>query len=252
MGTPVNLTVSPNYRGAVQPLELLKNTKTVEDAVRILLDLGKASQSKLVRFMDAIVEHLKSKNIISSYYDPGVKSYESAVRKGKQGYGHDNQVRTLTDPYRASIIVEQKEGIPLISTFIKEHSKDFGFEIVQERDSFQAPWSNGYRDINFRFSDKENQNLVGELQIQLCGIKKFTELAGHKAYEIARTLPKNDPTTPIIKKALESVTQYGYNKSASMVNIGCLEDIKSLHGGKRKQRKTRRSFRKRAHTRKSR
>lgn len=245
MSTPINLTVDKRFEASTQPASLFQGTNTLEEGVTRLLELATSSQKKLVRFMDVIVEHLKSNGIASSYYDPGIKSFDSALRKAKKGYGTPNQIRLLTDPYRASMIVEEKEGIKMVSAFIKSQAESFKFQIVYDRDSFNSPWSNGYRDINYKFADLENQGLVGELQIQLCGIKKFTELAGHKAYEIARELPRNDPTTPIIKKALESVTHYGYNKSTNMKNIGCLENIKSLHGGKR--RKTRQMKQRRKH-----
>ncbi len=248
MSTPINVTVNSRFESSTQPASLFANMATLEEGVTRLLELATSSQKKLVRFMDAIVADLKSKGVNSSYYDPGIKSFDSALRKAKKGYGTPNQIRLLTDPYRASMIVEENEGIKMVSEFIRNNAESFGFRIVYDRDTFNKPWSDGYRDINYKFSDIENQGLVGELQIQLCGIKKFTELAGHKAYEIARELPRNDPTTPIIKKALESVTHYGYNKSATMKNMGCLENIKSLHGGKRrksKQTRRRRTTRRR-------
>jgi hypothetical protein len=248
MSTPINVTVNARFESSTQPASLFQNMTTLEEGVTRLLELASSSQKKLVRFMDAIVADLKSKGINSSYYDPGIKSFDSALRKAKKGYGTPNQIRLLTDPYRASMIVEEKDGIKIISDFIRSNAQSFGFRIVYDRDTFNQPWSNGYRDINYKFADVENQGLVGELQIQLCGIKKFTELAGHKAYEIARELPRNDPTTPIIKKALEAVTHYGYNKSATMKNMGCLENIKSLHGGKR--RKTKQTRRRRTTRRK--
>jgi hypothetical protein len=237
MSTPINHTVNAKFESSVQPMSIVQNAKTLEEGVQKLLDLAPTSQKKLVRFMDNIVEFLKQKGIDASYYDPGIKSFDSALRKAKKGYGTPNQIRLLTDPYRASMIVEDKNGIQLINDYIKQNSEKNGFKIVYDKDTFKAPWSNGYRDINFKFSDIENQGLVGELQIQLCSIKKFTELAGHKAYEIARTLPRNDPTTPIIKKALENVTRYGYNKSAEATNIGCLKNVESLHGGRRTKRR---------------
>jgi predicted acetyltransferase len=249
MSTPINVTVNARFESSTQPASLFTGISSLEDGVTRLLELATSSQKKLVRFMDAIVANLKSQGIESSYYDPGIKSFDSAVRKAKKGYGTPNQIRLLTDPYRASMIVEQKEGIKMISDFIKSQADAFKFKIVYDRDTFNQPWSDGYRDINYKFADMENQGLVGELQIQLCGIKKFTELAGHKAYEIARELPRNDPTTPIIKKALESVTHYGYNKSANMKNIGCLENIKSLHGGKRRKTRQTKKHRKARSTR---
>ena len=250
MSTPINVTVNARFESSTQPAALFQNMTTLEEGVTRLLELATSSQKKLVRFMDAIVAKLKSKGINSSYFDTGIKSFDSALRKAKKGYGTPNQIRLLTDPYRASMIVEEINGIKMVSDFIRSNAESFGFRIVYDRDTFNKPWSNGYRDINYKFADIENQGLIGELQIQLCTIKKFTELAGHKAYEIARELPSNDPTTPIIKKALESITHYGYNKSATMKNIGCLENVKSLHGGKRRKGKGKQTRRRRRTTRK--
>jgi hypothetical protein len=105
---------------------------------------------------------------------------------------------------------------------------------VYAKNSFNAPWSNGYRDINYKFSDINNSGLVGELQLQLCAVKKFTELAGHKAYEVGRVLPEGSNN---VKKALNEVTKYGYNKVTKTPNSGCMSNISKLHGGKRKTRK---------------
>lgn len=113
----------------------------------------------------------------------------------------------------------------------------FGFDLVQINNTFDKPWKDGYRDINYRLSDRNNNGLIGELQLQLCAVKKFTEIAGHKAYEITRALP---PGSKNVKNALLEVTRYGYNKVTKSANSGCMKNINSMHGGKRKTQRRRR------------
>lgn len=132
------------------------------------------------------------------------------------------------------MILENLEAIKKAEKYIENNAENKGFKIVYDKNTFNKPWSNGYRDINYKFSDITNKGIVGELQLQLCAVKKFTEIAGHKAYEVARTLP---PGSNNIKKALEEVTQYGYNKVTKTTNSGCMSNISKIHGGRRKTRK---------------
>jgi hypothetical protein len=87
-------------------------------------------------------------------------------------------------------------------------------------------------------SDRNNSGLIGELQLQLCAVKKFTETVGHKAYEITRALPADKQN---VKNALLEVTKYGYNKVTKTANTGCMKNVAKMHGGKQKikRRKTR-------------
>ena len=235
MSTPINKNVAERFVKSTQPLSIVKGASSLEEGVKTLLALATKSQQNLVKFMDAIVEEVKKSGTQATYYDPGIKSYDSALRKAKKGYGIPNQIRLLTDPYRASMILGTYEGIKLAEDFINTNAEKYGFAIVYDKNTFNAPWSNGYRDINYKFSDKTNQGLVGELQIQLCAVKKFTETVGHKAYEIARELP---PGSNNVKKALEEVTKYGYNKVTKTSNSACMGNIDKIHGGKKNRRKT--------------
>lgn len=234
MSTPINKNVNARYEKSTQPLSIFENTNTLEDGVKALLSLAPTSQKSLVSFMEAIANEVKSLGGQATFYDPGIKSYESALRKAKKGYRIPNQIRLLTDPYRGSMILENLEAIKKAEEFIEANSERSGFKIVYDKNTFNHPWSNGYRDINYKFSDINNKGLVGELQLQLCAVKKFTEIAGHKAYEVARTLP---PGSNNVKKALEEVTQYGYNKVTKTQNTGCMGNISKMHGGRRKTRK---------------
>ena len=238
MTTPINKNVNTRFEKSTQPLSIFAKANTLEEGVQTLLSLAPISQMNLVKFMEAIANEVKSLGIQATFYDPGIKSYDSALRKAKKGYGIPNQIRLLTDPYRGSMILENLEAINTAEKFIETKSENYGFKIVYDKNTFNNPWSNGYRDINYKFSDTHNKGLVGELQLQLCAVKKFTEIAGHKAYEVARTLP---PGSNNVKKALEEVTKHGYNKVTTISNTGCMSNIKKMHGGKRKTRKHRKN-----------
>jgi hypothetical protein len=236
MSTPINKNVNARFEKSTQPLSIFENANTLEEGVNVLLSLAPVSQKNLVSFMEAIASEVKTLGIQATFYDPGIKSYESALRKAKKGYGIPNQIRLLTDPYRGSMILENLDAIKKAESYIEANAEKMGFKIVYDKNTFNHPWSNGYRDINYKFSDMNNKGLVGELQLQLCAVKKFTEIAGHKAYEVARTLP---PGSNNVKKALEEVTQYGYNKVTKSANTGCMSNITKLHGGRRKTRRYR-------------
>jgi hypothetical protein len=239
MTTPINKNVNARFVKSTQPAAIVADAETLEEGVKALLGLATASQRNLVTFMTAIAEEVKKSGIQATFYDPGIKSYESALRKAKKGYGVPNQIRLLTDPYRGSMILGTYEGIKQAEAFITKSANDYGFEIVYDKNTFNQPWSNGYRDINYKFADKTNQGLVGELQLQLCAVKKFTEIAGHKAYEVARELPtgKNN-----VKAALEEVTRHGYNRVTVTPNASCMSNIEKLHGGRRRTRRQSRSY----------
>jgi len=237
MSTPINKTVNVKFEKSTQPLSIIENATTLESGIELLLKLAIASQKNLVEFMNAIANDIKSIGVQATFYDPGIKSYESALRKAKKGYGIPNQIRLLTDPYRGSMILENIEAIRKAEGFIKNNSEKYGFKIVYDKNTFNHPWENGYRDINYKFSDMNNQGLVGELQLQLCAVKKFTELVGHKAYEVSRTLSNGSNN---VKKALEEVTRYGYNKVSKIPNSDCMAHISNFHGGRQSKRRTRR------------
>ena len=209
--TIINKDCNPDFCDHQQPLELFTDINTLEKGVRRLLTLADTSQRKLIL---ALIQYKFNKNGIT-YYNPGVKSYESALRKAKASYGVPNQIRQLTDVYRASIIFDNPDQIDEILLEIKTILKNNKFEIVYEKNSFENPWNNGYRDINFKIKDLDNMNLIGELQINQCSVKLFTELIGHKAYEIKRVLNKN--TKNIVGPYLNQLTQYGYNKSSKEI-----------------------------------
>jgi len=172
MSTPINKNVDPKFEKSTQPLNIVNAASTLEEGVNALLSLATTSQNNLVTFMEAIVDEVKSIGVQASFYDPGIKSFDSALRKAKKGYGIPNQIRLLTDPYRGSMILENMDAIRKAEDFIRNSAKKYGFKIVFEKNTFNAPWSDGYRDINYKFADINNKLLVGELQLQLCAAIK--------------------------------------------------------------------------------
>lgn len=242
MGTNINFDVPDSFL-APQPKELFSDVNNLESGVKKLLALAVSSQDKLIIFLNAAAEKFKD-SINIKIINPGIKSEESALRKAKDGYGVPNRLLMLTDPYRATIITELLDDVYKLNKWIEENAKKYGFTIRWTRDYFKKPWSGGYREINIRLSDDTNQDLVGELQIHLCSVKKFSLLAGHKSHEIQRTLPEDNISKNKIKKALNQVTYYGYDLSEKSKNIGCLQNINSIQshmpkGGTRRRKNLR-------------
>ena len=165
---------------------------------------------------------------MAAYYDPNIKSYDSAVRRVKNSHGVPNQIRQLTDVYRASIILSQLDDIPITISLINDLFNKYNFKIVYFKNTFEKPWDDGYRDLNYRLKDLENQGLIGELQIQLCSVKKFTEEIGHKSYEIIREITDMEKKK-IITPYMNNLTRYGYDKAVSHNDSNCIDDFKKAY-----------------------
>jgi hypothetical protein len=222
--TPVNKKCNPEFCKEQQPEELFTEITTVEGGVSKLLKLATSSQTKLIKIIEELIVVLKTKNIISAYYNPNIKSYDSAVRKVKNSYGTSNQIRQLTDVYRASIILSKQDDINIAIPLITKLFDKYKFEVVYFKNTFENPWDDGYRDINYKLKDIDNGNLIGELQIQLCSIKKFTEEIGHKSYEIIREI-KEQSKKDTVKPYMNDLTKYGYDKAALSTDPKCIEDF---------------------------
>ena len=203
--TSINTTCDPKFCADQQPEEIFAGITTLEKGVEHLRYLAEKSQTKLVKMLGEVVTDGVT------FYDPDIKSYDSALRKAKASRGKPNQIRQLNDIFRASIIVDSIDLIPSVRKLLEnELFHKYKFEIVNFKDTFSNPWSNGYRDINYRLKDLGNHGIVGELQINLCSIKKFTEFIGHKAYEISRSLPADQKN--IVQPYLDKLTKFGYNE----------------------------------------
>ena len=140
-------------------------------------------------------------------------------------------IRALTDTYRGSIVTNDLESIlngKMVDS-IKVLLNASGFKVLLVRNTFLVPWEDGYRDINFRITDKKNQDLVGELQVHYCPVKKFTELIGHEAYEIIREIPDDDPTKPMVRQSLNRLTRRGYDKVMRERQEGCISSLSTVH-----------------------
>ena len=210
-----------------QPVSIFNNIKTLEEGVSHVLNLSIASQDKLIKMLSDIqIKFGKSVMI----FNPGVKSYESALNKVKNVSGAiKNQILRLIDGYRASILSEDIKNIPEILTHLDKLLPIYKFEKMSIANSFDRPWPNGYRDYNCRLRDIENEGLIGELQIHFCPIKFFSQTVGHKSYEILRTLDPNDPNTDNVKKALQTIATAGYNSALEIKDECCFDKIKELN-----------------------
>ena len=143
--TEINKDCDPEFCAFQQPLELFNDITNLEDGVKHLLTLAESSQERLINL---IVSNLVKPGI--SYYNPGIKGYDSALRKAKASYGTPNQIRQLTDCYRASIIFDDPKQLGVIYLNTKTLLNENRFEIIYEKNSFNEPWADGYRDINFK------------------------------------------------------------------------------------------------------
>jgi hypothetical protein len=215
-----------SYSGDPQTSQIFSEIKTIEEGVAQVLELSKVSQEKLIKMLENIKSSFEKSVMI---YNPGVKSYESALRKVQNATGEPNQILMLNDGYRASILCKNIDDIPNILSKIDEVLPEYKFEKLSVLDTFKAPWPNGYRDYNCRLKDNENNGLVGELQIHFCPIKFFSQTVGHLSYEILRTLDPNDPSTENVKNALQTIATAGYNSALKIRDDCCFDKITQLN-----------------------
>jgi hypothetical protein len=233
----IDLSCEEKYCNQQQPIELFNKNDTVETAVKDLLFMTHISQQKLEDMMN---DYVTTSNNTSIFYSPGIKTEESAIRKVNT---MNKQIRRLTDVYRGSIVLNDLKEIDTIDNKLNELFIKYKFKNVYFRDAFKKPWKDGYRDMNYKLADIENHNLVGELQIQYCPIKKFTEIVGHKSYEILRNMEKGKEKD-LVEENLNELTNYGYNNVFKNSDENCLNSLKSMEnnkvGGTRKQQLTKR------------
>ena len=213
------------YSGDPQTSQIFGKTKTLEEGVKHILKLSGSTQTKLIRMLENVKTKFGKSVII---FNPGVKSYESALRKAQNATGVPNQILRLNDGYRASILSEDIHIIPEILTYLDQLLPAHHFEKMSVLNTFEKPWPNGYRDYNCRLKDLENHGIVGELQIHFCPIKFFSQTVGHLSYEILRTLAPNDPNTENVKKALQTIATAGYNSALEIKDECCFDKINEL------------------------
>jgi hypothetical protein len=226
---PLSLDANEDHpHQARQIFEELNDSNSLEDAVKLLQLKAKPIQEELVSTCKAVGQKLTEGGF--RVYDPKVKSFESALRKSSASYGGPGRIRQLTDIYRASIVVETREHINLFDPETIEFKAILdrkGFTVIQFTNTFDTPWADGYRDLNMRVRH-ERTGMVGELQIHLCSVKKYTEIMGHKFYEVIRTVSKGK-----IKSHLQSwfnhISSAGYEQAMRYEDRDCLEQLDELH-----------------------
>lgn len=214
-----------SYSGDPQSSNIFSNITTIEEGVKEVLKLSDVSQKKLINMLENIKEKFGKSVMI---FNPGIKSYESALRKAQNETGIPNQILRLNDGYRASILSEDISIIPDILSEIDNLLPIYHFEKMSILDTFKKPWPNGYRDYNCRLKDTENHDLIGELQIHFCPIKFFSQTVGHLSYEILRSLDPNNPSTEDIKNALQKIATAGYNSALEIKDECCFDKINEL------------------------
>lgn len=119
MSTPINKSANDKFNKPSQPLNLVKNAQSLEEGVEKLVQMAPASQRQLVVFMEAAASAVRGFGVQATYYNPGIKSYESALRKAKKGYGFPGRIRLLTDTYRGSMILQNLHALEIAQNFIK-------------------------------------------------------------------------------------------------------------------------------------
>ena len=215
--------INLDVENTVQPIELVNKFKTTESAVKHLIKKGKKSQNKLLKVSKIVVKELNKLKIKSQINNPGVKTYTSSLSNIKR---NKNQILKLTDIFRASIIINDKKNLNKVKQLIKKFTKLNNFKILRIKDRFKNSVVMGYKDISFRLKDLENDNIIGELQINLCSIQKFNKIVGHVAYEKTRHLKKtkqNKNLTITINKIISK----GYENSLKWPEKNCLDEFKN-------------------------
>lgn len=227
--TSLDLEVQESFATTAQPREFFEKlgNASLKSAVQAILDAAGPVQRELADVVSMIGNSLCNGNYIK--YDPGTKSVASAVRKARR----NNRIREVTDVYRASLVVESLQEIegmvykqdktqPAVALvkLLEPHN----FKVVRFRNSFEAPWPDGYRDLQIHLRHKSG--LVGELQVHLCSVKKFTEMVGHKFYENLRVI-KDPQERESQEKFLNAISREGYNNALSWPDNCCLSGMRA-------------------------
>ena len=207
------------------------STLSIEGALELIFAKADRSQKTLLEYVRVLANHNGRGALV---VDPGVKSPETALDKliyrNVKTKGH---VRAITDVYRASIVVPT---LPAVYEVIKDMQENqCPFHILKINDMFLRPLQGGYRDVQVLLGDPANDGIVGELRIQLCRIKLFSDTVGHHMYEAVReirekankehrrlTYAENQVIDAIVKSSV-----HGYESvMASPQFSSCIGDLK--------------------------
>jgi hypothetical protein len=205
----------------VQPVEIFTAGTTIETAVSTLISHAKKSQIKLEKAINVFVKDYKD----SIVYSPGVKGKDSTVKKVINNY--KGQIRQIKDIYRAAIVFNSMQTIKKVDKTIGEFLEKYNFKIIRMDNTFDSPRSSGYRDINYNVADADNQNIVGELQIQFCPIKKFSALVGHKLYKLDHNFSRGT-IKELADSKINKLSYYGYNYAMKRSDPTCIADLKKM------------------------
>lgn len=207
---------------------------SIEGALETLYVKAQKSQKVLIEFATAIANKYGEGVVI----DPGVKNHETALDKILHRIPKfKGNVRTVTiDIYRASIVLPTLEDVYNVVKYIQSNSTLYHFGIVKTEDFFAKPKRGGYRDVSILISDQANDGLIGELRVQLCRIKMFSDMVGHHMYEVVRSIYEkantekrrttNDENRVI--EAIEESSRHGYDMvMSSQQYTSCVRDLKA-------------------------
>jgi len=233
--------INLDYENTHQPSSLFKNIKETKKGVKLLIKHGKKSQKRLITTYNSINKSLKSIKIDSYLNNPGTKTYNSCLDGINR---NNNQILKITDIFRASILINKKTDLKKVLKITTLALKDNNFEILRVNNRFDNKTTMGYKDINIRIKDLINNDLIGELQINLCSIQKFNKIVGHKSYEIIRSYPKNK-SKGLLEKNINKLMKHGYNNALKWNETNCLEEFK-INGEKplSKKKKKKRTLKK--------
>lgn len=205
-----------NYNDLLQP-DLFNNNESLEKQIKKLINMSIKSQNNLFVMLSNLKKILKKNNIIISLYNPNIKSYNSILEKTNI---NNKNIRYILDIYRGAIIVNDINYINYINDYIQKNCNKYGFKIINYKNRFINPKKSGYRDINLKLKDINNNNLIGELQIHYCPIKKISELFEHKIYKMLKTLPENKKKK--LDLYLNILLKYIYDKEFNTFDKECL------------------------------
>jgi hypothetical protein len=205
----------------VQPVSIFTAGTTVETAVATLISHAKKSQIKLEKAINAFVKDHKD----SIVYSPGVKGKDSTVKKVIDNY--NGQIRQLKDIYRGAVVFNSMRTIKSVDKTIGAFLEKYNFKIVRMDNTFESPRDTGYRDINYNLADTDNQNIIGELQIQYCPIKKFSALVGHKLYKLEHNFSRGS-IKELADSKINKLSYYGYEHAMKRSDPTCIADLNKM------------------------
>jgi hypothetical protein len=122
-----------------------------------------------------------------------------------------------------------------LAKLLQNELKKHGFKVVQFTNNFAKPWSDGYVDLNIRVQETRDTHLVGELQVHLCTVKKFTEILGHKFFEVLREIT-DKAEKALLQSQFDELSKAGYKNAQAWPEKMCLAELKERESEKEKEK----------------